>query len=181
MDANQGYAAAIFEVARSEGALDQVEDELYRFARTVENETRLREALQDEAVPASTRAAVVAELLGKRTSPHTVSIVQFIISSGKTRQLSQIVEAFVAKAAAEKAKAVAEVRSAIPLGDDQRAKLTDALRKATGREVELKVLVDPSVLGGLLVRVGDQVFDGTIRARLKAAQEQLSGGRGPQG
>ena len=170
----QGYASAIFEVAQSEGALDQVEDELFRFARTVEHETKLREALQDAAIPASTRSKVVEELLGKRTSPHTVNLVQFLIQAGKIRQLSQIVDAFVAKAAAERSRAVAEVRSAIPLGDEQRAKLREALQTATGREVELKVLIDPSILGGLLVRVGDQVFDGTIRSRLQSVKEQLS-------
>jgi F-type H+-transporting ATPase subunit delta len=169
----EGYAAALFEVAKAEDVLDQIEDELFRFARTVEQETALREALQDMAIPPETRAKVVAELLGKRTSPHTVNLLQFIISAGKARQLSGIVDALVQRAAAERSRAVAEVRSAVPLGDEQRSRLREAIEKATGRQVELKVLVDPSVLGGLLVRVGDQVFDGTIRHRLELAKDRL--------
>ncbi len=169
----RGYAAALFEVATAEGVLDQVEDELFRFARTVQQESKLREALQDIALPPELRAKVVGELLGKKTSPHTVNLVQFVIAAGKVRQLSSIVDAFVEKAAAERAKAVAEVRSAVPLGEEQRTQLRDAIQRATGREVELKVLVDPAVVGGLLVRVGDQVFDGTIRHRLQLAKEQL--------
>lgn len=169
----QGYAAAIFEIAKAENVLDQVEDELFRFARTVEQETKLREALQDAAIPPETRSKVVYELLGKRTSPHTVNLLQFIISAGKARSLSQIADALVQKAADERSRAVAEVRSAVPLGDEQRSRLREAIQTATGRQVELKVLVDPTVLGGLLIRVGDQVFDGTIRHRLELAKEQL--------
>lgn len=169
----QGYAAAIFEVAKGEGALDQVEDELFRFARTVEQESKLREALQDQAIPPELRAKVVAELLGKRTSPHTVTLLQFVIAAGKARQLSQIVDALVKKSAEDRSRTVAEVRAATPLGEEQRTKLREAIERATGQQVELKVLVDPSVLGGLLVRVGDQVFDGTIRNRLQLAKERL--------
>lgn len=169
----EGYAAAIFEVAKAEGALDAVEDELYRFSRTVEQETRLREALQDAAIAPEARAKVVAELLGKRTSPHTVTLLQFVIAAGKARQLTQIVDALVQKAAAARSRAVAEVRSAVPLGEEQRTALRAAIEQATGKQVDIKVLVDPTVLGGLHVRVGDQVFDGTIRHRLDLARERL--------
>jgi F-type H+-transporting ATPase subunit delta len=169
----RGYAAALFEVARAEGALDQVEDELFRFARTVEQSTKLREALHDISLPAEHRASMVAELLGQKASPHTVNLIAFIVASGRVRELSSIVDALVEKAAAERAKALAEVRAAVPLGPEEREKLTAAIRRATGKAVEIKVLVDPSVIGGLLIRVGDQVFDGTVRRRLQLAKERL--------
>ncbi|HVL90058.1 MAG TPA: ATP synthase F1 subunit delta [Actinomycetota bacterium] len=169
----EGYAAALFEVARAEGVLDDVEDELFRFARTVEAESKLREALQDQALPPELRMKVIGELLGSRANPHTVNLLQFIVGAGKARQLSQIVDALVARAASERSKSVAEVRSAIPLGDEQRSKLRDAIKAATGKDVDMKVIVDPKVLGGLHVRVGDQVFDATIRRRLELAQESL--------
>lgn len=172
-DVVSGYATAIFEVARAEGALEQVEDELFRFGRIVEQEPKLREALRDITLPPEQRSKLVEDLLGKRTSPHTVSLLSFIVSAGHAREMNQIIDAFTAKAASERAKAVAEVRSAVPLDAEQRTKLTDAIRRATGREVELKVLIDPAVLGGLLVRVGDQVFDGTVRQRLQLAKERL--------
>jgi F-type H+-transporting ATPase subunit delta len=73
----------------------------------------------------------------------------------------------------ERKKAVAEVRSAVPLDEQQRSKLKQAIEGATGKQVELKVLVDPAVIGGLLVRVGDQIFDGTVRRRLQMAKDQI--------
>lgn len=169
----RGYAAAIFEVAKAEGALDTVEDELFRFARTVEAEPKLREALRDINLPPEKRAEMVRELLGKKANQHTVNLVGFIVQSGRVRDLSAIVDALVEKAAAERSKAVAEVRAALPLDEEQRSKLRESIAKATGLDVELKVIVDPSVLGGLLVRVGDQIFDGTIRRRLQSAREQM--------
>ena len=172
-DLARGYAHALFQVAQAEGALEQVEDELFRFARIVENETRLREALTDPGVEPEHRARMVQELLGPKASPHATNIIAFLVQQGRARELSKIIDSLVELAAEERRKAVAEVRSAVPLDGDQRQKLTDAIAKATGKQVELKVLVDPAVLGGLLVRVGDQVFDGTVRRRLQTAREHI--------
>lgn len=172
-DLARGYAQALFQIAIAEGALEQVEDELFRFARIVENETRLREALTDISLPPEHRANMVQELLGDKASPHTVNIVSFLVQQGRARDLSKIIDSLVQLAAEERRKAVAEVRSAVPLDADQRQKLKDAIARATGKEVEVKVLVDPAVIGGLLVRVGDQVFDGTVRRRLQLAKEHI--------
>lgn len=172
-DLARGYAQALFQVARAEGALEQVEDELFRFARTLENETRLREALTDPSLPAEHRARMVEELLGPKASPHTTNIVAFLVQQGRARELPKIIDSLVQLAAEERNRAVAEVRSATPLDTEQREKLKDAIARATGKQVELKVLVDPSVIGGLLVRVGDQVFDGTVRRKLQMAREHI--------
>jgi len=172
-DLARGYAQALFQVARAEGALEAVEDELFRFARIVENETRLREALTDPGLPSEQRVKMVEELLGPKASAHTTNIISFLVQQGRARELSKIIDSLVELAAEERNKAVAEVRSATPLDGDQRQKLIDAIAKATGKQVELKVLVDPSVVGGLLVRVGDQVFDGTVRRRLQMAREHI--------
>lgn len=172
-DLARGYAQALFQIALAEGALEQVEDELFRFARVVENETRLREALTDISLPSDHRAKMVEELLGGKASPHTVNIVSFLVQQGRARDLAKIIDSLVQLAAEERNKAVAEVRSAVPLDADQREKLKQAIAKATGMQVEVKVLVDPNVIGGLLVRVGDQVFDGTVRRRLQMAREHI--------
>lgn len=172
----QGYAAALFQVARAEGALDVVEDELFRFARTLQKETKLREALTDAALPADHRARMVAELLGDKASPHTVNLVRFVVEQGRARELPAIVESLVELAAAERRRAVAEVRSAVPLDGDLRDRLREAIEKATGKSIEVKVIVDPSIIGGLHVRVGDLVFDGTVRRRLQSAKERIERG-----
>ena len=172
-DLARGYAQALFQVARAEGALEQVEDELFRFARTLENENRLREALTDISLPPEHRTKMVQELLGDKASPHTVNTISFLVQQGRARDLPKIIDSLVQLAAEERAKAVAEVRTAVQLDEAERDKLRDAITKATGKQVELKVIVDPNVIGGLLVRVGDQVFDGTVRRRLQQAKEGI--------
>ena len=172
-DVARGYAQALFQIARAEGALEQVEDELFRFARILDNEAQLREALTDPALPPEHRATMVTELLGNRASAHTVNIVSFLVQQGRARELAKIIDSLVKLAAEERRRAVAEVLSATPLSEEQRGKLAEAIEKATGKSVEIKALVDPSVIGGLHVRVGDQVFDGTVRRRLELAQEIL--------
>jgi F-type H+-transporting ATPase subunit delta len=115
----------------------------------------------------------VSELLGSKASPHTVNLIAFVVQQGRARDLPAIIDSVVQLAAAERAKAVAEVRSAVPLDGEQQAKLKAALEQATGKQLELKVVVDPSVIGGLLARVGDLVFDASVRRRLELAKEHL--------
>jgi F-type H+-transporting ATPase subunit delta len=172
-DRVHGYAQAIFQIAEAEGVLDAVEDELYRFGKAVEQSNDLRDALTDPALPAERKRATVKDILGERASRHTVSILGFLIDQGRTRELGAIIEELAKVAAERRSRAVAEVRSAIPLDDEHRRKLLEALERATGKKIELKVLVDPSVVGGLVARVGDQVIDGTVRRRLELARERL--------
>ena len=162
-----GYANALFEVARVEGSLSEVEDELFRFARTLEGNDELRNVLTDAAVPAERRLGVVHDLLGEKASPVTTALVSFVVGIGRARDLPAIITALVEKAAAAKDSAVATVRSAIPLSDDQRDRLAASLARATGKRVEVKVVVDPTVLGGLVAEIGDTVIDGTVRSRLE--------------
>lgn len=172
----QGYAAALFQVALAEGALETIEDELFRFARTLHQEPKLREALTDLALPTDHRSKMVAELLGDKASPHAVNLIRFVIEQGRARDLPGIVDSLVELAAAERRRAVAEVRSAVPLDGDLRDRLRGAIETATGKSIELKVIVDPSIIGGLHVRVGDLVFDGTVRRRLQQAREHIERG-----
>ncbi|MCA1727615.1 MAG: ATP synthase F1 subunit delta [Actinobacteria bacterium] len=172
-DRTHGYAQAIFQIAEAEGALETVEDQLYRFAKAVEQSSDLRDALTDPALPAERKKAVLQDILGDRASKHTISILGFLVEQGRARELGRIIDELARVAAERRKRAVAEVRSAIPLDQEQRARLTEALERATGKKLELKVLVDPSVVGGLVARVGDQVIDGTIRRRLELARERL--------
>jgi F-type H+-transporting ATPase subunit delta len=160
------YANALFEVASAEGRLDEVEDELFRFSRALQSSDSLRNTLTDEALPAARRQAVVEDLLGGKATPTTVQLVGFVIGSGRGRDLPAIIARLVERAASTKQRAVAEVRSAVPLTDDQKTRLAAALANATGKAVEVKVIIDPAVLGGLLAQVDDQVIDGTVRHRL---------------
>ena len=110
----EGYAKGLFEIANAEGTLDEVEDELFRFARSYESSEELRNALTDELVPAARRQSIVEDLLGDKASPTTVQLVSMIVGSGRGRDLPAIVDRLVQRAAATKDAAVAEVRTAVP-------------------------------------------------------------------
>ncbi|MDQ4005831.1 MAG: ATP synthase F1 subunit delta [Actinomycetota bacterium] len=173
-DAIRGYAEAIFAVAEADGVLDQVEDELFRFARSLEREQRLREALTDPGLPLERKRAVLQDIAGERAIPQTVALLSFIVEQGRARDLTEIVDRVAALAAERRRAAVAEVRTAVPLDEEHRRRLIEALGGATGKTVELKVVVDPSVIGGVVARVGDQVIDGSIRRRLELARERMT-------
>jgi F-type H+-transporting ATPase subunit delta len=166
------YAAALFEVAKGEGSLETVEDELFKVARTIEGSDELRTTLTDANIPLERRLGVVSDVF-KTAHPTTMALISFVVAAGRTRDLTAIIDRLVEKAAEERAEAVAEVRSVTELDDDQRRRLADALSRHTGRKVSVKVIVDPSVLGGLVAQVGDTVIDGTVRTRLNQLREAL--------
>jgi len=170
-DRVDAYASAMLTVAQAEGVVERVEDELFKVARTVESSDPLRSTLTDPAIPVELRAGVVDELLGKRAHPLTTAITSFVVGAGRAHDLPAIVDAFVARAAEARAEAVAEVRTAYPLDADQQARLADALGRATGKRVTVKVIIDPTVLGGIVARVGDTVIDGSVRSRLEQLRE----------
>ncbi|MEX0873841.1 MAG: ATP synthase F1 subunit delta [Actinomycetota bacterium] len=172
-DLIRGYASAIFAIAGAEGSIDRVSDELFHFAKALERSHELRSALGDIALPAERKQAVVNELLGDRASELTLHVVDFVVAQGRARELDAIVEELAALAAARRDKVLAEVRSAIPLDEEQRERIGEALSRATGKTVEAKVIVDPTVVGGIYARVGDQVIDATVRKRLQDLKEAL--------
>jgi F-type H+-transporting ATPase subunit delta len=177
-DVIHGYATALLQVADAEGQLDRVVDELFRFAKAVEQNHELRNALTDITIPTERKHAVVDDLLGKKASPLTTNIVAFVVGQGRARELSDIVELLAEQAAQARDHVLAEVRTAVALDDETQTKLARALGAATGKSVELKVVVDPTVVGGVYAKVGDQVIDATVRRRLEDLKEQLVKTRG---
>jgi F-type H+-transporting ATPase subunit delta len=172
-DVVAGYARALFSAAEAEGVLDKVGDELYAFARAVDQHPALRESLTDAALPAEQRKAVVADLLGDRAHPLTAALVGFVIDAGHARDLGKIIDELARVAAHEREHELAEVRTAVALTEQQRDRLATALSAATGRQVEVKAVVDDTVVGGVIARVGDLVFDGSIASRLEDAKHAL--------
>jgi F-type H+-transporting ATPase subunit delta len=166
-DRSHAYAEALLAVARSEGNVAEVEDELFRFARLLESNDELRTALTDAQLPASRRQQIVEDLLGGRADPVTIALVSMVVGAGRARDLPAIIDELVKLSAASGNKEVAEVRSAVALSDDQKQRLVAALEAKTGKKVELKVVIDPTVLGGLVAQVGDTVIDGSVKSRLQ--------------
>ena len=169
-----GYAQALFAVAQAEDVLPKVEDELYAFGKALEQHTDLREALTDAALPAENKKAVVRRPVGRAGEPRHGQPARVRDRRRAARARSPRSSRSCARmASVERSHALAEVRTAVDLTDEQRRRLAEALSRATGRTVDLKVVVDPSVIGGVVARVGDEVFDGSIASRLEDAKQAL--------
>src|SRR3954453_17209680 len=167
------YASALLQIAKAEGSLGKVEDELFKVARTLEANDKLLGTLTDKDIPVERRQGIVEDLLKGKATPITTALVSFVVGAGRGRELPAIIDKLVEQAAVERDEAVAEVRTTIPLTKDQQTRMVAALNKATGKHVSLKVIIDPSVLGGVIARVGDTVIDGSIRHRLEKLREQF--------
>lgn len=170
-----GYADAILTVARAEGVVDRLEDELYRLARLIEANPDLGQQLASPGTAAGAKLEIAEELLEGRTHPQTVAAVLYVLQAGRGRQLAQIADAVVTKAAAARSRVVAEARTAVALSEEQERRLAEALRRVLGGEVELKAVVDERVVGGLVVKVGDTVIDGSVARRLEDLRASLTG------
>ena len=173
----QGYAEALFRVVQAEGELDRVEDELFRFGKVLESNHELKQVLSDASIDRTQRIKVLDELLADKVSPHTLGLLSFVVEQGRGRHLPEILEEVTRFAAEARNAVVAEVRAAVPLDDDQKQQLAVALSKATGKKVEVKAIVDPSVIGGVVATVGDTVIDGSIKKRLAQLRSQVGGRR----
>jgi F-type H+-transporting ATPase subunit delta len=170
---NEAYAQGLLDVARGEGPLADIEDDLFRFVRTMQGSDELRMSLTDPNLPVGRRLALVGELLDGKALAASTALISMVVAAGRAGDLPAIVERFVDLSAAERQRELAEVRSAIPLDNAQTKRLAEALSQATGKRVDVKVIVDPSVLGGIVARVGDTVIDGTIRHRLEQLKEHV--------
>lgn len=171
----RGYAEAMFSIAEAEGELDAVEAQLYAFAKLLERESRVREALVDTSLPAENKRGLIRDTLGERANPIAVNMLGFLVEQDRARDIGEVVEGLATIVAERRQQVLAEVRTAVALDEGQRRRLAEGLSKATGRQVEVKVVVDPSVLGGVVARIGDEIIDGSVRSRLQEVRQQMAG------
>jgi len=167
-----GYAAAVFERVSVE-ELEQIEDEIFRFARTVEAHRALRTAFGDRDLPVAERQGLALDLLAGKVSEATARCCAYAVRGGRARDFVATLDSLVEAAAAARGWRVARVRAAEPVADDQQRELSRALGTLTGRPVELQVSLDPRLLAGAVVEVGDLLVDGSARHRLDQLGEQL--------
>ena len=167
----QGYAQAILAVASAESNGAQIEDEIYRFSQVLQSSEELKSTLSDASIPSARRQQIVEDLLDGQATQTTVALVSMIVAAGMGGDIKAIADKVVGLGAESRDKAVAEVYSVVDLSSDQQQRLAAALKSATGKDVEMKVIIDESVMGGLLVQIEDEVIDGTVRTRLKQLRE----------
>ena len=168
-------AQAAFTVAETDGTLDATEEELFLFGRAIDGSSNLQMALTDPSQSADTKAAVVRDLLAGRATVATSQVLQYAVGHLHGRRIDSVVDDLCNLAAKQRERVVAEVRVAAPLEESQERRLADLLSRLKGRPVRLNVAVDPSVLGGVHVKIGDEVIDGTIATRLEQARRAVLG------
>jgi F-type H+-transporting ATPase subunit delta len=168
----QASVAAHVARADDEGRLDDLEDNLFRFSRIAEGNAALREALSDPAAPLESKRSLLADLVGDKVDTTTSSLLAQAVA-GRHRSLPGTLALYQRIAAARRDSMIATVWVAAPLSDQHRERLSRALSAQQERRIHLNVVVDPEVLGGVRVAVGDEVLDSTVEARLKQAQRRL--------
>lgn len=169
-----GYAQALLAVAATEDQPAVIEDELFAVGEALRNNDDLLAAVSDQRFGLEQRQSVVEDLLGKRASKVTIALVSMVVGTGNAAHLPDIVDAMAELAAKNRSRVLAKVRSAIELTPDQKTRLTQAIKTATGNDVEIRVIIDESVLGGLITEIGDDVIDGSVRKRQLQLRESFS-------
>ena len=164
-----GPGSCVFAPAEADGILP---DEFYSTAKTISGTSELREALTDARIPMVRKQGIVGDLLDPRVSGVVVASINFLIAVGEARSLEEVASRVAQLAAEEEGTVVAEVQSAVALDAGQVARLEAALSKATGKRVQAKVVTDPALIGGLVAKIGDTVFDGSVKSRFADVREQ---------
>jgi F-type H+-transporting ATPase subunit delta len=167
-----GFAQATFE-PMSTGELENMEDELFRFARIVESTPALRRALVDRELSVPDRQAIVSQLLEGKVQARTLSLVRYVIAGGRARDVVGTLDWLVEQTAAARGWRIARVRAAAPVEAAQQTDLSETLAGLAGSPVELQVVIDPSLLSGAVIEIGDLQVDATARGRLNALREHL--------
>lgn len=170
-----GFATALYEELEVH-ELEEMEDELFRFARTVETAPALRALLTDRDQPLEVRAGVVEDLLHAKVQPATLRLVHFAVGAGRARDLVGTLFWLVDQTAAARGWRVARVRAAAELDQAERRELTESLQELTGGPVELQVTLEPELLAGVVVRIGDLQVDASAKGRLDQLSEYMTAG-----
>jgi F-type H+-transporting ATPase subunit delta len=178
VDATEALAVkAALQQAEVEGALDEVEDELFRFSRIVDREPELRSTLTNRILPLDLRRQLLHRLIDGKVATVSAVLIERAVIAPRGRTIERVLEEYADLAAKRRERLIAHVTSAVDLTEEQRTKLAEALKREFGHDVRLQVVVDPSLIGGLTVRVGDELIDGSVARHLAAAHRQLTGGR----
>lgn len=170
----QAYAAAVHAIAEAEGALDVVETELAAIAEVASDPAVLQQ-LSDRQLPVEQRLRLLESGVLATAHPVTRAALAMLIGAERIGHLRDVATALSERSAADAGRTYAEVQVAQPLTEAQTTALQAALERATGVELAMRVVVDPSVVGGVRARVGDTVIDGSVARRLSQLRTRISG------
>jgi F-type H+-transporting ATPase subunit delta len=164
--------------AQAAGQLDEVEDELFRFERILDGEPELRAALTDRNMTTDTKRGLLHTLLDGKVSEVTFALLQRAVLEPRGRTIEHALRDLSTLAAQRRDRLIAHVTTATELSDDEQRDLAAALGRAFEYDVRLQVVVDPTLIGGLTVRIGDEIIDGSVARQLDEARRRLTGRSG---
>jgi F-type H+-transporting ATPase subunit delta len=164
--------------AERDDQLDEVEDELFRFERIIDGEPALRAAFTNRNLPTDRKRDLVHRLLEGKAASVTVSLVERAVLYPRGRTIERVLEEFTSFAAQRRSRLIARVTTAVPLSNEQQDRLSAALAREFGHEVRLQMVVDPGIVGGITVRVGDELLDASVLRQLGAARRLITGRSG---
>jgi F-type H+-transporting ATPase subunit delta len=165
---------ALVAAADSAGELDALETELFEVGRFVRSDAELRQVVSDRGLSAAGKSELFTTLLGGRVTGTTLALASQA-AAARTGSFEKVLAAFGVTAAARRSRLLAEVRVAAELGETEKTRLAAALGKKYGRDVHLNIVIDPSIVGGIAVSVGDEIVDGSMSTRLEVARRRLAG------
>ncbi|WP_022835976.1 ATP synthase F1 subunit delta [Salisaeta longa] len=167
------YATALYEEASDQGVVDTVDDDVAMLRESLASVDALQRLYESPVVSQEKKHAVTGALLEDRVHALTLRFVRLLITNDREGMLAAILQQYHALRDEQEGIVEVEARSAQPLDDDARATLLEALESKTGQQVRLTVRHDPGLMGGLVVRIGDRVFDGSIKHKLAALRERF--------
>ena len=167
------YAEAAFEIGRADRTLDAWERDMATIGATMKH-PQLRRLLQHPAIPFAEKERVLRAVMGRGVAPPAVKLVLLMVRRGRPGAVEPMIARFSELLRRERGVALAQVRTALPLDDAQRAEVAARLRVLTGSQVEMDETVDPDLIGGIAVRIGDQLYDASVRSRLERLRARLT-------
>jgi len=167
------YAQALFSLAQEKGLMDQIEGDLALVVQTLRDNADVRRVVQHQDIPPESKVRLVREVFQSRVNPLTVNFLGVVLVKRREEYLPDIYERYVESANVVRGVVEAEVRSAVPLAAEQAEALAQRLGARLGKTLKLSTRVDAGLMGGVVVRVGDTLLDGSVKTRLQRMRGQL--------
>lgn len=168
------YAKALFEVAKERGELDQAAQELGRLASMLREHADLAQFLHHPVVPKQAKLEILEQVFQGQLSPGVYRLAQILIERDRLKELDRVAQAYVEEVNKERGLVEAVVSTAVPLTEEQQEHLKQTLAKLTAKEVHLISEVNPEMLGGMTVKIGDIIFDGSLKNKLSRFEHILA-------
>ena len=171
---NTGYARALFEMAQAEGVVSRVEEELYRLGELLKGNPELLQFLKDPNIKSEGKRRALSDLFQSRVHPLVLTTLTSLSDQDRGGRVLHVIEEFSSIAATARQKVTGEVTTATALDGDTVGRLVAELNRVTGKNIQLFQKVDPAILGGAIIKVGEQIIDGSLRRKLDQIQAKLA-------